>query len=59
MWHMLLWLSDAIDFQLDTDFLFQCCVFYFAFFTAKSPVVTQRSVSQENAFKKEQKPVKL
>ena len=29
----------------------------FAFFTAKSPSVTQRLVSQENAFKKEQKPV--
>ena len=29
----------------------------FEFFTAKSPSVTQRSVSQENAYKKELKPV--
>ena len=28
----------------------------FAFFSIKSPNITQRSVSQENAFKKEQKP---
>ena len=34
-----------IDFQLDTDSLPN-----FAFFTVKSPSVTQRSVSQENAF---------
>ena len=35
-----------IDFQLNTDFPFQFCVF----FTVKSPSVTQRLVSQENAF---------
>ena len=36
-----------IDFQLNTDFPSQFCVF-----TIKSPSVTQRSVSQENVFKK-------
>ena len=35
------------DFQLNTDFTSQFCVF-----TVKSPSVTQRSVSQEYAFKK-------
>ena len=29
----------------------------FVFFTLKSPSFTQRSVSQENAFKKNKKPV--
>ena len=38
---------NFIDFQLNTDFPFQLCVF-----TVKSPSVTQRSVSQENAYKK-------
>ena len=38
---------NLTDFQLHTDFLLK-----FAFFTAKSPSVTQRSVSQENAYKK-------
>ena len=38
---------NLIDFQLNTDFPSQFCVF-----TVKSPSVTQRSVSQENAFKK-------
>ena len=38
---------NLIDFQLNTDVPSQ-----FAFFTAKSPSVTQRSVSQENAYKK-------
>ena len=42
---------NLIDFQLDTDFPSQFCVF-----TVKSPSVTQRSVSQENAYK-ELKPV--
>ena len=37
---------DLIDFQLNTDFSSQFCVF-----TVKSPRVTQRSVSQENAYK--------
>ena len=37
---------NLIDLQLNTDFPFQFCVF-----TVKSPSVTQRSVSQENAFK--------
>ena len=37
---------NLIDFQLNTDFP------DFAFFTIKSPTVTQRSVSQENAYKK-------
>ena len=36
---------NLIDFQLNTDFPPQ-------FFTLKSPSVTQRSVSQENAYKK-------
>ena len=38
---------NVSDFQINTDFLPN-----FAFFTVKSPSVTQRSVSQENAFKK-------
>ena len=37
---------NLIDFQLNTDFLSQFCIF-----TVKSPSVTQRSVSKENAFK--------
>ena len=36
---------NFIDFQLYIDFPFQ-------FFTVKSPSVIQRSVSQENAYKK-------
>ena len=40
---------NLIDFQLNTDSPSQFCVFYF---TVKSPSVTQRSVSQENAYKK-------
>ena len=39
---------NLIDFQLNTDFPSQFCVF----FTVKSPSVIQRSVSQENAYKK-------
>ena len=38
---------NLIDFQLNTDFPSQ-----FGFLTVKSPGVTQRSVSQENAYKK-------
>ena len=38
---------NFIDFQLYIDSLSN-----FAFFTVKSPSVTQRSVSQENAYKK-------
>ena len=38
---------NLIDFQLNTDF-----PSHFAFFTFKSPSVIQRSVSQENAYKK-------
>ena len=38
---------NLIDFQLNTDFSSQFCVFIL-----KSPSVTQRSVSQENAYKK-------
>ena len=38
---------NLIDIQLNTDFPSQFCVF-----TVKSPSVTQRSVSQENAYKK-------
>ena len=38
---------NLIDFQLNTDFPSQFCVF-----PAKSPSVTQRSVSQENTYKK-------
>ena len=45
---------NLIDFQLNTDFSFP----NFAFFTVKSPGVTQRSVSQENAYK-ELKPVEF
>ena len=44
---------NLIDFQLNTDFPSQFC----GLFTVKSPSVTQRSVSQENAYKKELKPV--
>ena len=40
---------NLIDFQLNTDFSSQFCG---GFFTVKSPSVTQRSVSQENAYKK-------
>ena len=39
---------NFIDFQLNTDFPSQ----FAGFFTVKSPSVTQRSVSQENAYKK-------
>ena len=42
---------NLIDFQLNTDFPSQ-----FSFFTVKSPSVTQRSVSQENAFKTSKNP---
>ena len=38
---------NLINFQFTTDFPSQFCVF-----TVKSPSVTQRSVSQENAYKK-------
>ena len=38
---------NLIDFQLNTVSLPN-----FAFFTAKSPSVTHRTVSQENAYKK-------
>ena len=44
---------NLIDFQLNADFPFQFCE---VFVTVKSPSVTQRSVSQENAYKKELKP---
>ena len=40
---------NLTDFQLNTDFQFNS---NFAFVTAKSPSITQRSVSQENAYKK-------
>ena len=42
---------NLINFQLNTDFLP-----IFAFFTVKSPSVTQRSVFQENAYKKSSNP---
>ena len=38
---------NLIDFQLNIDFPSQFCVI-----TVNSPSVTQRSVSQENAYKK-------
>ena len=38
---------SLIDFQLNTNFHSN-----FAFFTVKSPNVIQKSVSQENAYKK-------
>ena len=38
----------SINFQLNIDFPSQFCIF----FTVKSPSVTQRSVSKENAFEK-------
>ena len=41
---------NLIDFQLNTEFPSQFCVFY-----RKSPSVTQRSVSQENAYEKSSK----
>ena len=40
-----------IHFHLSTDFPPQICVF-----TVKSPSATQRSVSQENPFKKSKNP---
>ena len=40
-----------IDFQLKKDFPSELSVF-----TVKSPSITQRSVSQENAFKKSKNP---
>ena len=40
-----------IDFQLNTDFPSN-----FEFFAAKSPSVTQRSVSQESVYKKSKNP---
>ena len=43
---------NLIDFQLHTDFPSQFCIF----FTVKSSSVTQRSVSQEKAFKKSKNP---
>ena len=42
---------NLIDFQLNTETLPN-----FAFFTVKSTSVTQRSVSQENAYKKSLNP---
>ena len=39
---------STIDFQLNTDFPFQFCVFY--------SKITQRSVSQENAFEQSKNP---
>ena len=56
MWHNSHYLPYTIfrfyliDFRLNT-------LPNFAFLTLKSPSITQWSVSQENAFKKEQKPV--
>ena len=44
---------NLINFQLNTDFFSQFCIFFFV----KTPSVTQRSVSQENAFKKIKKPL--
>ena len=43
---------NLIDFQLNTDFPSQFCVFY----RKITPSVTQRSVSQENAYKKSLNP---
>ena len=42
---------NLINFPLNTDFPSQFCVF-----SIKSHSVTQRSVSQENAYKKSQNP---
>ena len=44
---------NLIDFQLNTDFPSQLGGF---FFTVTSPSVSQKSVSQENAFKKSKNP---
>ena len=44
-------------FQLNTDFPSQFCFFFFFFFAVKLPSVTQRSVSQENAFKNSKNPL--
>ena len=41
---------NLIDFQLNADFPSQFCVYQ------KSPSVSQRSVSQENTFKKSKNP---
>ena len=43
---------NLIDFQLNTDFPSQFCVFI-----VKSPSVTQRLVSQKNAYKKSSNPL--
>ena len=54
MWHLCLWLSAAnhISF-LPNRFSVKCkFLFPILLLTVKSPTVTQRSVSQENAFKK-------
>ena len=42
---------NLIDFQVNTDFPSQTYIF-----TVKTHTITQRSVSQENAFKKSKKP---
>ena len=61
MWHVYVYKSDylmytifcfyQLNFQLNTDFTSQ-----FGIFTVKSPTVTQRSISQEYAFKKSKTP---
>ena len=45
-----------IHFQLNTDFPSQFLLRFVFFLTVKSPSVTQRSVSQENAFRKSKTP---
>ena len=51
IWSTAHFVSTLSIFQLYIDFPFQ-----FGVFTVKSPSVTQRSVSQENAYKKSQNP---
>ena len=60
MWHIELQLSAAHSVSFLLDRFSVRCRFPFPilrFFTVKSPGVTQRSASQENAFKKSKKPV--
>ena len=59
MWRILLWLSDAHHISFLLNRFSVKCRFPFPnlhIFTPKSPSVTQRSVSQENAYKKSKNP---
>ena len=61
MWHILSWLSDAhhisfLPYWFSVKYRFPFPILHVFFFTAKSPSVTQTSVSQENAFKNSKNP---